>query len=172
VLFLDLDKSWKINDAILRDFFPCLVPGRSVIVHQDYGWGGMPWIPITMELLADSVVLVDGMKAGSHVFYVERELPADVMRDGLRGLGHDEQLRLMDRAIERGEGWTRGMLELSRAAVIADRDGPTAALQEVAGIDSRYSDPYVQVCLEYVRDGLETDPRSAAVRHGERIAST
>jgi hypothetical protein len=78
----------------------------------------------------------------------------------------------MDRAIERAEGWARGMLELSRAAVIADRDGPAAALQEVASNDSRYSDSYVQVCLEYVRDGLETDPKSAAVRHGERIASS
>src|SRR5919201_7004744 len=30
VLFLDILKSWEINDAVLRDFFPALVPGRSV----------------------------------------------------------------------------------------------------------------------------------------------
>ena len=58
VLFLDVLKSWEINDAVLRDFFPSLVPGRSVIVHQDYGWGDTPWIPITVELMRDSLVLV------------------------------------------------------------------------------------------------------------------
>src|SRR5262249_54226965 len=42
VLFLDVLKSWEINDAVLRDFFPSLGPGRSVIVHQDYGWGDTP----------------------------------------------------------------------------------------------------------------------------------
>src|SRR5437588_1179773 len=36
ILFLDVLKSWEINDAVLRHFFASLVPGRSVIVHQDY----------------------------------------------------------------------------------------------------------------------------------------
>src|SRR6266516_238746 len=47
VLFLDALKSWEINDAVLRDFFPSLVPGRSVIVHQDYGWGWLLCIRIS-----------------------------------------------------------------------------------------------------------------------------
>jgi hypothetical protein len=38
ILFLDLPKSWKINDAVMRDFFGELQPG-SVIVQQDYGSG-------------------------------------------------------------------------------------------------------------------------------------
>src|SRR5262249_49893454 len=57
VLFLDVLKSWHINDAVHRDFFPSLVPGRSVVVHQDYGWGSHPWVPVTVELMRDSPVL-------------------------------------------------------------------------------------------------------------------
>lgn len=170
VLFLDLDKSWKVNDALLRDFFPSLVPGRSVIVHQDYGWGGMPWIPITMELMSDSVELVDGMKAGSHVFSVERELPAAVLRDGVSGLDYATQLTLLERASERVEGWARGMLELSRATLIADHDGPSPALQEVARIADAYSDPYVLQCLEYVADHIRRGPDAATAGHGARVA--
>jgi hypothetical protein len=170
VLFLDLDKSWKVNDALLRDFFPCLVPGRSVIVHQDYGWGGMPWIPITMELMSDSVELVDGMKAGSHVFYVKRELPADVLQNGVRGLGYETQVALLDGATGRVEGWARGMLELSRATLIADHDGPTAGLRDVARIADAYSDPYVLQCLEYVADHIRRGPDAATAGHGARVA--
>ena len=117
-------------------------------------------------------MLVDGMKAGSHVFFVERELPRDLLERGLRRLRHDDQLELMDRAVQRVDGWARGMVELARTAVIADRDGSVAALREVDDIARRYDDEYVQLCLSYVRESLTGDPSAAAVRHAERLVST
>jgi hypothetical protein len=171
ILFLDLVKSWKINDAILRDFFPSLVPGRSVIVHQDYGWGTMPWIPITMELMSDSVRLIDGMEAGSHVFFLEHEVPPELIERGVSGIGFDRQLELIDRAIERLDGWARGMIEITRATMLAERDGSHAGLRELASIGDHYSEhPFVLACLEYARDGLETDWKEGGVRHGTRLA--
>src|SRR5919201_4761696 len=115
ILFLDVLKSWEINDAVLRDFFPSLVPGRSIIVHQDYGWADTPWIPITVELMRDSLVLIDWMEWGSHVFFVERELPTHVIAEGVRNLDLDRRFELIDRAVARSEGWIRGMIEISRA---------------------------------------------------------
>jgi hypothetical protein len=138
VLFLDVLKSWEINDAVLRDFFPSLVPGRSVIVHQDYGWGGLPWIPITVELMRDSLVLVDWMEWGSHVFFLEGEVPAELTKDGVAGLDLPTKFELLDRAIARSDTWVRGMLEISRAALVAERDGPEAGLAELASIERRY----------------------------------
>jgi hypothetical protein len=166
VLFLDLVKSWKINDAVLRDFFTELRPG-SVIVQQDYGWGAGPWIHITMELLSDSVTLVDGMKAGSHVFVVDRPLDRGLLERGVRGLSYPEQLQLIDRAIDRLDGWARGMVQLARARVVANGDGRAAALAEVEAVAAANDDPYVQLCVEYGLD-LLSDPDSAAVRHAQR----
>jgi hypothetical protein len=168
ILFLDLDKSWKINDALLRDFFTELRPG-SVVVHQDYGWGAGPWIHITMELLSDSVSLVDGMKAGSHVFAVERPLDRRLLEQGVRGLSYAEQLRIIDRAVDRLEGWARGMVQLARARVIANGEGRAAALTEVEAVAATNDDPYVQHCVEYALD-LLSDPDEAAVRHARRLA--
>jgi SAM-dependent methyltransferase len=149
VLFLDVLKSWEINDAVLEEFFPSLVPGRSVIVHQDYGWGGMPWIPITVELLRESLVLVDWMEWGSHVFFLEGEVPPELIENGVRGLDPDRKLELIDRAVDRADGWVRGMLEISRAVLIAERDGATAAAEELSGIEQRYSQwGLVLTCLE------------------------
>jgi hypothetical protein len=138
VLFLDVLKSSEINDAVLRDFFPSLVPGRSVIVHQDYGWGGMPWIPITVELMRDSLVLVDWMEWGSHVFFLEGDVPAELMENGVAGLDLETKFELLDRAIARSDAWVRGMLEISRAALVAERDGPEAGVAELASIERRY----------------------------------
>ena len=151
VLFLDILKSWEINDAVLRDFFPSLVPGRSVIVHQDYGWGDTPWIPVTVELMRESLVLLDWMEWGTHVFFVAEELPAELLGHGVAGLDLDRKVQLLEDAAGRAEGWVLGMLEISRALLIADRDGPDAALAELDAIAARHSQRgFVLACAEQV----------------------
>ena len=152
VLFLDVLKSWEINDAVLRDFFPSLEPGRSVIVHQDYGWGDTPWIPITVELMRDSLVLLDWMEWGSHVFFVERELPRDVLDGGVGGLDLETKVELIERAVARAEGWVQGMLEVSRAFLIAERDGIDAALAELRSTAERHPGRgFVLACIDEMR---------------------
>jgi hypothetical protein len=151
VLFLDVLKSWQINDAVLRDFFPSLVPGRSVIVHQDYGWGDTPWIPITVELMRDSLTLVDWLEWGSHVFLVEQELPADVIENGVSGLDFDKKLTLIEEATARAEGWVQGMLEVSHAVLVAERD-VDRALAELASVQERHPlHGLVLACIDDVR---------------------
>jgi hypothetical protein len=155
VLFLDVLKSWEINDAVLRDFFPSLVPGRSVIVHQDYGWGSNPWIPITVELMRGALDLIDWMEWGSHVFLLERELPADLLENGVSGLDPATRLEVIDRAVARSEGWPRGILEINRTILVAERDGNEAALTELASIADRYREyGFVQSCVADVRKDL------------------
>jgi hypothetical protein len=157
VLFLDVLKSWEINDSVLRDFFRSLVPGRSVIVHQDYGWGDTPWIPITVELLRDSLVLLDWMEWGSHVFFVDRELPTDVLQNGVAGLDIETKLELIDQAVARAEGWVQGMLEISRSILVAERDGPKAGLAELRAVEERQAGRgFVLSCLDEVRQAVPT----------------
>jgi hypothetical protein len=137
VLFLDVLKSWEINDDVLSDFFPSLVPGRSVIVHQDYGWGDTPWIPITIELMRESLVLIDWMEWGSHVFFVESELPADLLERGVGRLELERKLELIEQAGLHAEGWVQGMLEISRATLLAECHGTGAMRAELASIRER-----------------------------------
>jgi hypothetical protein len=152
ILFLDVLKSWEINDAVLRDFFPSLVPGRSVIVHQDYGWGDTPWIPITVELMRDSLVLIDWMEWGSHVFFVEHELPLDVLEHGVGYLDVTTKIEVIDRAVARAEGWVQGMVEVARTFLIAERDGVEAALGELRSIAERHpGHGFVLACIDDVR---------------------
>lgn len=141
VLFLDVLKSPEIADAVLRDFFPSLIPGRSVIVHQDYAAHYTPWVPITVELMRDSLTLVDWMEWGSHVFFVADEPPTEL---GIAALDLDTRFELLGRAIERADGWVRGMLELSRTALVVERDGPEAGAADAAAVAERYR-PYGSV---------------------------
>jgi hypothetical protein len=159
VLFLDVLKSWEINDAVLRDFFPSLVPGRSVIVHQDYGWGDNPWVQITVELMRDSLVLIDWMEWGSHVFFVESELPVDAIENGVGGLDLDTKIELIEQSIARAEGWVRGMVEIARAELVAERDGLDAALAELNAIAERHPHHgFTLSCIDDVRSALRAHP--------------
>jgi hypothetical protein len=158
VLFLDVLKSWEINDAVLRDFFPSLVPGRSVIVHQDYAGGYMPWIPITVELMQDSLVLVDWMEWGTHVFFLEGEVPAELIEKGVTRLDVETRFELIDQVIARSDGWVRGMMEISRTELVVERDGAAAGLADLAAIADRHrGQGAVLSCVDSKREGLETD---------------
>ena len=165
VLFLDVLKSPEINDAVLRDFFPSLVPGRSVIVHQDYGWGWMPWVPVTVELMRRSLVLLDWMEWGSHVFLLQDEVPTELLEHGVAGLDVDRRLALLDDAIERADAWVRGMLEIDRAALLLERDGEEAAQTELSAIAQRYQ-RYGSVLAAI--DDPEAGLTTAKLRNGGR----
>ena len=158
ILFLDVLKTWEINDAVLSDFFPCLRPGVSVVVHQDYGCGWTPWIPITVELMGDSLRLIDGLEWGSHAFLVQEELPAQLLERGVATLEEEEKFELVERSIASSEGWVRGMLELGRSELIFERDGLEAALRDIERVDRLYAGYELVVFLiDHIRRGLLTD---------------
>jgi hypothetical protein len=164
VLFLDVLKTWEINDAVLRDFFPSLRPGRSVIVHQDYGCGWTPWIPITVELMGDSLRLIDGMEFGSHVFFLQGDVPSELIEKGVSGLDNGRKLELVEQAVAGSEGWVRGMLELGRTELIYEWEGLEAALRDLRRIAAEYADyELVLFLITHIEQGLQTNgayPRS------------
>ena len=53
VLSIDVAKSADLMLSVARTFFPRLIPGRSIILHQDYVFPYQPWLHIAMELMSD-----------------------------------------------------------------------------------------------------------------------
>jgi hypothetical protein len=45
-LFIDVMKSWELAGRVLQQFFPCLIPGVSIIQHQDFVHYYTSWIPL------------------------------------------------------------------------------------------------------------------------------
>jgi hypothetical protein len=82
-LLVDAMKSPAIARAILRAFFPCLLPGRSYFAQQDFAHGYTPWIHIAAFRLRNYFsVVADVTRSATIVFRCERELrPADVEMD-------------------------------------------------------------------------------------------
>ena len=52
ILAIDAAKNTATADHIAATFFPALVPGRSIVVHQDFLHARQPWLCVQMQLLA------------------------------------------------------------------------------------------------------------------------
>ena len=152
VLFLDMVKTWQLNDLVLAQFLPCLIPGRSVIVQQDYLWGLGPWTHLTMELLDGSVERFAAMPNGSVAYLLTAPVPPDLIGARLaESLTADRQRQLMDNAIGRWHGEERGLVEIARAMLIGELDGAQAARSELNEVLARYAgSPRVEWCAAFV----------------------
>jgi ubiquinone/menaquinone biosynthesis C-methylase UbiE len=116
LLFIDVAKHWEVCDHVTWTFFPHLIPGRSVVIQQDYlyhHW--VAWLHVTMEYYADYFRYVCDTGVNSVVFRYVRRIPDDVLRERtVASLTIAEKSDLMDRAAARFEGEQRRMLAAAK----------------------------------------------------------
>ena len=79
-LLIDAMKSWDAASGVVRMFFPALMPGISIILHQDFAHWYTAWIhPIHYRLREYFEPLYDVPASGSMVFRLIRPLPPEVL---------------------------------------------------------------------------------------------
>ncbi len=116
VLFLDVCKTWDVNDFCTRLFFPLLIPGQSLVVQQDFFHHLEYWVILTQELLHDHFEYIGCVRWNSAVFRCLTAVPESAIPARLRDLGFDELDRLFERHIQRYEGrYEIDMLSCARA---------------------------------------------------------
>ena len=127
ILFLDILKAPGLSLRAFRLFHSRLIPGRSVVVHQDYFFEELPWIKTHQEALADYFDFV-GEIGSSAVFLCRKEIPRAVL-DGLEtDLPPAEQLRLASIALHRSaDPARRFFMALSKMRLVRKLQGRVAA---------------------------------------------
>jgi SAM-dependent methyltransferase len=117
ILFIDMAKHWKTCDWVTWQFFPHLIPGRSIVVQQDYlyhHWVG--WLHVTMEFYADYFEYVCDTDVNSVLFLSTKKIPASVLRrNTVESLTFEEKMSLMDRAANRFDGTKRDLILAAKA---------------------------------------------------------
>jgi hypothetical protein len=155
ILFVDIAKDWTINDVLLREFFSCLIPGRSVVVQQDYVFHLCPWVVLTMEHLADYFEYVGFVEHCSTVYLNTRPIPADLLAVRLEELPRDRAVALMEAAIRHGgfTGRERGLLECATATLLLEVETVDRALEMLDGVAARHAgDPLVLAAVASLRE--------------------
>jgi hypothetical protein len=158
ILFIDVAKDWDLNEVLLRDFFPRLIPGRSVVVQQDFVFHFCPWVAVTMEHLADFFEYLGFVEHCSTVYLNTRRIPPEALAVPLAELPVDRKVQLMDGAIARGgfTGDPAGIMQCARAALLVEGDlveEARALLDRVAAVHG--DAPAVLAAVEAVRVAAE-----------------
>ncbi|MFO1134706.1 MAG: hypothetical protein U1E30_05955 [Rhodoblastus sp.] len=127
--FIDVAKTRALNAKIVIEFFPLLIPDKSIVVQQDYNDHSCPWINATMEYLHEYFDFLCDMR-GSRVFRNTRAIPLAALRDAAYGLSLSDELDLVLRGAARGgqDDTARFISAVSGGWSVFERDGVDAAL--------------------------------------------
>lgn len=68
VLFLDVLKTPELTDSVVNAFFPFLIPGKSIVIAQDYLHNVQPFTVIAMEYYSDCFERAGDTGRGSALF--------------------------------------------------------------------------------------------------------
>ena len=140
ILFVDIAKSEELNQHLVAHYFPKLVPGRSVLVHQDYNFWAVPWIHLSMDHLSEYFVHVAD-EAASRVYYLDRAIPEDVLRtDSFRDESPARRAERMARILARERSGPAPLqLQLSGAFLIFLDEGLEPGLADLERIERRFA---------------------------------
>jgi hypothetical protein len=127
---------------VMHEFFPALMAGRSVVVQQDYVHEWLPWVHITMELLAGHFERVEAIPASPSVVYActRRVKPSD-LPDHVRDIPESRLEALFDQAVLPYEGEDRAILECARAVMLAEFHGSDRAVTHLDQLAAGVSAP-------------------------------
>jgi hypothetical protein len=97
VLFVDLAKSWALNEFVVDNWFTSLVPGAYVLQQDYFSWMTY-WLPLTMMALGKHFEFVDYAMGGTAVFRCTKTVPPG-MGGYVRSLAFADQEELMNLAV-------------------------------------------------------------------------
>lgn len=108
ILAYDAGKDAATSDHIATQFFPALVPGRSLILHQDFLRPDQPWLAAQAIRLAGHLHPLARVDKDCLVFlWTKAATPADLAAAATAGLTDDD---LVARVHQAGQALT-GMIE-------------------------------------------------------------
>jgi hypothetical protein len=74
-LVIDAMKTWELANSVVRNFFPALRPGLSLVHHQDFVHYYTPWIHLLMYRFRRYFEPLTHVPYGSYVFTYREQIP-------------------------------------------------------------------------------------------------
>jgi predicted O-methyltransferase YrrM len=132
ILFLDVCKSPELHDHAARMWFPRLIPGRSIVVQQDYGWVKSYWCAVMMEVFRDHFEVLDDVPVASRVYRCTKAISETEAAEKIYAhLSADDKLRHMEAAVASAAKSPFRDLLLVNYALLADNLGLDALVEKL-----------------------------------------
>ena len=79
ILFSDISKGWSLNDYILMNWIPYLIPETGILIQQDQVQEYHVWVAISMSMMADYFETIDYVLNDFVVYRLKREIPRSAL---------------------------------------------------------------------------------------------
>jgi hypothetical protein len=133
----------------VKIWFPRLIPGKSIVIQQDFGWWYYSWGNIMMEVFKDHFVILDDVPVASRVYLCTKAITEEqASRLTYASLSGDDRLRHMENAVKtvsREDFKVRLMVNYAQEA---QELGRKELLQKILG--SIFSSPRVELVFPFV----------------------
>lgn len=160
ILFNDVSKSPEINAFVIKEFFPRLVPGKSVLIQQDY-YDDHYWVPVSMEKLAEYFEVIAGPIGGTRAYLCTKPITDTVLAEAGR-IDLFADIELMKRVISSYGGWYSDLFKIAAARMMVSAKRLDEARHIHDEVNARYPDHRVlQRRLARLKAGID---RAAAER--------
>ncbi len=77
ILFVDVAKTLALSGKVLTEFFTRLIPGKSLVIQQDFYHPTAFYLPVVMDSLADYFTIIEAGRDWSVVFKLETAIPRE-----------------------------------------------------------------------------------------------
>ncbi len=165
ILFLDVLKLPEINKFVVENYFPLLIPGRSIVIQQDYFYDRLPYIKTHQEFFADHFDFL-GEIGSTAVFRCVKTITKDDI-DFNKMLESANQIKCASIALQRSADPSRRFLmALSKARLLKQVQGARAAQEYLRAVRSDYSEQLEQPRIARLRDAYAAVERFVATKNG------
>lgn len=140
ILFLDVLKLPEISRFVIRNFFPRLIPGVSIVVQQDYFYERLPFIKTDQEFFAEYFTYI-GEVCSTALFLCTKPIPESEVARLEAGISAREQERLAGVAMQRSiDPSRRYMMALSKVRLVKQLYGNDLAQEYLRFVKSDFPD--------------------------------
>jgi glycosyltransferase involved in cell wall biosynthesis/predicted O-methyltransferase YrrM len=164
ILFVDIAKSWKLNNHIISEFYGSLSPGRSILIHQDYFWTSVHWIHLTMQFLSSYFEPIHAPENGCTLaFRLIKKIPTELLNiDYSTYFSKEEAIKLMDIAIAQQTGIHKVFVKGTKVGLLLELQeyGAARTLLEEIKQSFDYSDMPSSVSIRIRKLQKEIDVRA------------
>ncbi len=123
-LFVDVAKTLALSGKVLTEFFTRLIPGKSLVIQQDFYHPTAFYLPVVMDCLADYFTIIEAGRDWSVVFKLETAIPQEKLEVAARyEFSFVEQHSAIRRMMRRVGMPGRDYLLLSECAAIGTTFG-------------------------------------------------
>lgn len=141
VCFIDLAKTNELNVHCFRQLFPAFMPGRTLLVQQDFFFDRLPWIKVLMGHVAEHFEWLGQVGPSSLYRYRSRIPAAKYAIDPFSDLTPDQRIACHQTSVHPGLSPRRQLsVALSLCYLLESCRGPNEALEELRDVRERFAD--------------------------------